>query len=41
MRLGDSESSVRARLPSGESFVKGALKEGGPAEPAGSACAWY
>ncbi|MEV7544333.1 hypothetical protein [Streptomyces sp. NPDC089915] len=41
VRVGDSEASVRAKLPSGESFVKGALKEGGPAEPAGSVCAWY
>ncbi|MBW5486732.1 hypothetical protein [Streptomyces bambusae] len=39
--VGDQESAVRDRLPSGESFVKDALKEGGPAEPAGSACSWY
>ncbi|MEU8460353.1 hypothetical protein [Streptomyces sp. NPDC029003] len=39
--VGDPESEVRAKLPSGETFVKDALKEGGPAEPAGSTCAWY
>ncbi|UQX04036.1 hypothetical protein [Streptomyces sp. RerS4] len=41
VRVGDAESEVRAKLPSGDSFVKDALKEGGPAEPAGSTCAWY
>ncbi|MEU8779505.1 hypothetical protein [Streptomyces sp. NPDC048606] len=41
IRVGDAESEVRAKLPSGESFVKDALKDGGPAEPAGSTCAWY
>ncbi|MFH7598780.1 hypothetical protein WDV06_27345 [Streptomyces racemochromogenes] len=41
VRVGDPEGEVRAKLPSGESFVKSALKEGGPAEPAGSVCAWY
>ncbi|GLV97884.1 hypothetical protein ACIP46_14880 [Streptomyces lavendulae] len=40
-RVGDPEDQVRGKLPSGESFVKEALKEGGPAEPAGSTCAWY
>ncbi|MFD4245959.1 hypothetical protein ACFWP3_30850 [Streptomyces sp. NPDC058525] len=41
VKAGDAESEVRAKLPSGESFVKSALKEGGPAEPEGSVCAWY
>ncbi|WP_328302026.1 hypothetical protein OG389_31675 [Streptomyces sp. NBC_00435] len=41
VKVGDSESEVRAKLPSGESFVKSTLKDGGPAEPAGSQCAWY
>ncbi|MCF3182536.1 hypothetical protein IPZ70_21685 [Streptomyces polychromogenes] len=41
VNVGDPESEVRAKLPSGETFVKAALKEGGPAEPAGSVCAWY
>lgn len=41
VKVGDSENEVRAKLPSGESFVKSALKDGGPAEPAGSQCAWY
>ncbi|MEU6315721.1 hypothetical protein [Streptomyces sp. NPDC047014] len=41
VRTGDAESEVRAKLPSGESFVKSALKDGGPAEPEGSSCAWY
>ncbi|MCX5381562.1 hypothetical protein [Streptomyces sp. NBC_00091] len=39
--VGDAESEVRAKLPSGDTFVKDALKDGGPAEPAGSVCAWY
>ncbi|CAM5636201.1 hypothetical protein SAVIM338S_06154 [Streptomyces avidinii] len=41
VKAGDSETEVRGKLPSGETFVKQALKEGGPAVPAGSACAWY
>ncbi|MCB5182652.1 hypothetical protein [Streptomyces antimicrobicus] len=41
VKVGDQESDVRDRLPSGETFVKDALKDGGPAEPAGSACSWY
>ncbi|WKD31427.1 hypothetical protein [Streptomyces xanthophaeus] len=41
VKTGDAESEVRGKLPSGESFVKSALKEGGPAEPEGSACSWY
>lgn len=40
VKTGDPENEVRGKLPSGESFVKSALKEGGPAEPEGSACAW-
>lgn len=39
--VGDSETEVRAKLPSGESFVTSALKDGGPAVPAGSQCSWY
>lgn len=39
--VGDQESAVRAKLPSGESFVKDALKDGGPAQPQGAACSWY
>lgn len=39
--VGDSETDVRAKLPSGESFVTSALKDGGPAVPAGSQCSWY
>ncbi|AQT75478.1 MULTISPECIES: hypothetical protein [Streptomyces] len=41
VKTGDAEGDVRAKLPSGESFVKTALKEGGPVEPEGSTCAWY
>ncbi|RSS72278.1 hypothetical protein [Streptomyces sp. WAC06614] len=41
VQVGDPESAVRDRLPSGESFVKEALKDGGPAQPAGSACSWF
>ncbi|MEU6211388.1 MULTISPECIES: hypothetical protein [unclassified Streptomyces] len=41
VKTGDAESEVRAKLPSGESFVKSALKEGGPVEPDGSSCSWY
>ncbi|MEW2139848.1 hypothetical protein AB0892_25235 [Streptomyces sp. NPDC005409] len=40
-KIGDPESELRGKLPSGESFVKSALEEGGPAEPEGSVCAWY
>ncbi|MFB7054910.1 hypothetical protein ACFCXT_17545 [Streptomyces vinaceus] len=39
--VGDPEDAVRAKMPSGESFIKGALKSGGPAEPEGSVCSWY
>ncbi|MEV6578932.1 hypothetical protein AB0M92_12325 [Streptomyces sp. NPDC051582] len=38
---GDPEDAVRAKMPSGESFMKDALKSGGPAEPEGSVCSWY
>lgn len=41
VKTGDAESEVRGKLPSGDSFVKSALKEGGPAEPEGSVCSWY
>ncbi|MFE0577496.1 MULTISPECIES: hypothetical protein [unclassified Streptomyces] len=41
VKTGDAEGDVRAKLPSGESFVKSALKDGGPVEPEGSTCAWY
>ncbi|MFJ5547958.1 hypothetical protein [Streptomyces sp. NPDC093225] len=41
VEVGDQESAVRAKLPSGESFVKDALKAGGPAEPQGATCSWY
>ncbi|MCX4807214.1 hypothetical protein ACFWWM_38295 [Streptomyces sp. NPDC058682] len=41
VKTGDAESEVRGKLPSGESFVKSALKEGGPVEPEGSTCSWY
>ncbi|MFD6227938.1 hypothetical protein ACFWFZ_13805 [Streptomyces sp. NPDC060232] len=41
VKVGDAEGDVRAKLPSGESFVKDVLKEGGPVEPEGSTCAWY
>ncbi|MFA7763645.1 MULTISPECIES: hypothetical protein [Streptomyces] len=41
VKTGDAESEVRGKLPSGDSFVKSALKEGGPAEPEGSTCSWY
>ncbi|MFD3546601.1 hypothetical protein ACFWUW_13510 [Streptomyces sp. NPDC058655] len=40
-RAGQAEQEVRDRLPSGETFIKDGLKEGGPAEPAGSQCSWY
>ncbi|WP_405713788.1 hypothetical protein OG264_31930 [Streptomyces xanthophaeus] len=41
VQTGDAEDAVRAELPSGDTFVKGVLKDGGPAEPEGSTCAWY
>ncbi|MFE2282930.1 hypothetical protein ACFXDJ_01950 [Streptomyces sp. NPDC059443] len=41
VKAGDPASEVRAKLPSGETFVKEALKEGGPAVPAGAECSWY
>ncbi|MFF4579698.1 hypothetical protein [Streptomyces sp. NPDC001389] len=41
VNVGDPEGEVRAKLPSGDTFVRTALKEAGPAEPAGSVCAWY
>ncbi|MER5566880.1 hypothetical protein ABT083_11820 [Streptomyces goshikiensis] len=41
VKPGDPEDAVRKKLPSGESFVKNTLKEGGPAEPEGSSCSWY
>ncbi|MCY0928651.1 hypothetical protein OTB20_21070 [Streptomyces sp. H27-H1] len=41
VEAGEAETEVRAKLPSGESFVTSALKDGGPAEPAGSQCSWY
>lgn len=41
VKVGDPEDAVRAEMPSGESFIKDALKSGGPAEPEGSVCSWY
>ncbi|MFK0252686.1 hypothetical protein [Streptomyces sp. NPDC090445] len=41
VKAGDPEDAVRAKLPSGESFLKEALKEGGPTQPADSVCSWY
>lgn len=41
VKVGDSETEVRAKLPSGETFVKQALKDGGPVAPAGAECSWY
>ncbi|MEY2226424.1 MULTISPECIES: hypothetical protein [Streptomyces] len=41
VKTGDAESEVRGKLPSGDSFVKSALKDGGPVEPEGSTCSWY
>ncbi|AXE24023.1 hypothetical protein C0216_11640 [Streptomyces globosus] len=41
VQVGDAEDAVRAKLPSGDSFIKDALKTGGPAEPAGSTCSWF
>ncbi|GAA2623435.1 MULTISPECIES: hypothetical protein [Streptomyces] len=41
VKTGDAESEVRGKLPSGDTFVKVALKEGGPVEPEGSSCSWY
>lgn len=41
VKTGDAEGEVRGRLPSGDSFVKSALKEGGPMAPEGSSCSWY
>ncbi|MEU8839526.1 hypothetical protein AB0D97_10390 [Streptomyces roseus] len=41
VNVGDPQDAVRAKLPSGESFMKDALKPGGPAEPEGSVCSWY
>ncbi|WP_424210908.1 hypothetical protein ACN20G_01735 [Streptomyces sp. BI20] len=40
-RVGQTESEVRAKLPSGDSFMKEAFKQDGPAQPAGSTCSWY
>ncbi|MER7763162.1 hypothetical protein [Streptomyces sp. NPDC097619] len=39
--VGESERAVRDRLPEGGTFIEGALKDGGPAQPAGTTCAWY
>ncbi|MFJ3925946.1 hypothetical protein [Streptomyces sp. NPDC090022] len=41
VKTGDAESEVRGKLPTGETFIKSALKDGGPAEPAGATCSWY
>ncbi|AWZ06321.1 MULTISPECIES: hypothetical protein [unclassified Streptomyces] len=41
VKVGDGESEVRAKLPSGETFVTAALKDGAPAEPADSRCSYY
>ncbi|MGW5849679.1 hypothetical protein ACWFQ8_17285 [Streptomyces sp. NPDC055254] len=41
VQVGDAEQAVRDRLPSGETFMKEGLKEGGPAQPGGSQCSWY
>ncbi|MEU7554979.1 hypothetical protein AB0B01_21995 [Streptomyces sp. NPDC044571] len=41
VNVGDPEDAVRAKMPSGETFMKDALKSGGPAVPEGSACSWY
>ncbi|MCX4695788.1 hypothetical protein [Streptomyces sp. NBC_01408] len=41
VQTGDPENEVRGKLPSGDTFVKSVLKEGGPAEPEGSTCSWY
>ncbi|GAA3373344.1 hypothetical protein GCM10020367_32910 [Streptomyces sannanensis] len=38
IHVGDSEKSVRERLPSGESWVTAGLDKKGPARPAGSEC---
>ncbi|MFD3330241.1 hypothetical protein [Streptomyces sp. NPDC058701] len=39
--VGRPEQEVRDRLPSGETFIKSGLKDGGPAEPTGNTCSWY
>ncbi|MEV6953789.1 hypothetical protein [Streptomyces sp. NPDC051183] len=41
VNVGDAEDAVRGKMPSGETFIKSALKEGGPAEPPGTSCSWY
>ncbi|MCB5164136.1 hypothetical protein LG634_04705 [Streptomyces bambusae] len=41
VKTGDAESAVRGRLPDGAGFIEDVLKEGGPARPAGTSCAWY
>ncbi|QES47182.1 hypothetical protein DEJ50_04325 [Streptomyces venezuelae] len=41
LQVGQPEAEVRGRLPSGETFLKSALKEGGPAQPEGTQCSWF
>ncbi|MEV7416780.1 hypothetical protein [Streptomyces sp. NPDC089919] len=42
VKEGDAESAVRGKLPApDDNLLTSALKDGGPAEPAGSVCVWY
>ncbi|MER5932506.1 hypothetical protein [Streptomyces sp. NPDC002054] len=41
VQVGRPEAEVRGKLPSGETFLKSALKEGGPAQPEGTQCSWF
>ncbi|MGR3867338.1 sensor histidine kinase [Streptomyces graminifolii] len=41
VKVGDSETAVRDRLPHGKSFLGPALKDAAPAEPRGASCSSY
>ncbi|WP_328931103.1 sensor histidine kinase [Streptomyces sp. NBC_00228] len=41
VKVGDSETAVRDKLPHGKSFLGPALKDAAPAEPRGASCSSY
>ncbi|MFK4105136.1 sensor histidine kinase [Streptomyces sp. NPDC019531] len=41
VKVGDTETAVRAKLPRGKSFVAPAMDESGPAVPRGATCSSY
>jgi hypothetical protein len=41
VKVGDSETAVRAKLPHGKSFLAPALDDNAPAAPRGATCASY